>query len=131
MVEQIYSSETDVGELSSVLTAELFETSIFNFDLTALVVSENPKISLDNMDNISLIAFQGFDLTDDMVFVDTSFQNNHEENDTLGLSPFNKQLATSEVAESPSVSGRKPPLKSARSFNCPSLGTPQLRQRKP
>ena len=53
MVEQIYSSETDVGDLSSVLTAEVFETSIFNFDLTALVVSENPQISLDNIDNIS------------------------------------------------------------------------------
>ena len=59
MVEQIYSSEIDVEDLSSVRTAEVFETSIFNFDLTALVVSENPQISLDNMDNISLIAFQG------------------------------------------------------------------------
>ena len=122
MVEQIYSSEIDVEDLSSVRTAEVFETSIFNFDLTALVVSENPQISLDNMDNISLIAFQGFDLTDDMVFLDTSFQNNLEENHTLGLSPFNKQLATSEVAESPSSIGTTTASKIGPVLKLPIIG---------
>ena len=64
-MEQIYSEDVIEGNTSSVLTMDVSETPIFNFDLADLVDSETLRIAVDDM---SLFAFQEVELTSDMVF---------------------------------------------------------------
>ena len=74
---------------------EDFESSVFNFDLVALIDSESSQVAADNIDNISLIAVQGMGLTSDMVFLDKSSQNVYHGDIPSGLTPLNEQFEVS------------------------------------
>ena len=103
-VEQVYPEEGDGIGMSSVPPTELSKTLIFNFDLAALVGSEDPQIALDNIDDMSLIALQEVNLTSDMVFLDNSLQNVYDGNNTLGLASLGEELAAPMIIEESSDS---------------------------
>ena len=128
-VEQIYSEEANERGVSSVLPTEVSETPIFNFDFAALVDLENSLIALDNIDNMSLIAFQGVDLTSDMVFLDKSLQNVYNRDNTLGLSPLGEQFEVSEVTAGSSDSGTTSPPTIAPVFQLPIIGHSTIESR--
>jgi hypothetical protein len=104
-VEQVYPEEGDGIGMSSVPPTELSKTLIFNFDLAALVGSEDSQIASDNIDDMSLIALQEINLTSDMVFLDKSLQNVYDGNNTLGLSSLGEELAAPMIIEESSDIG--------------------------
>ncbi len=104
-VQQIHSEEKTEGDASPTFMQEDFKSSVFNFDLVALVGSESSQVDIDNIDNMSLIAVQGMGLTSDMVFLDKSSQNVYHGDIPLGLTPLGKQFEVSQAPEGASNIG--------------------------
>ena len=98
-VQEIHSEEKMEGLAPPTFMREDFESSVFNFDLVALIVSESSQVAADNIDNISLIAVQGMGLTSDMGLLDKSSQNVYHGDIPSGLAPLGKQFEVSRAPE--------------------------------
>ena len=121
-VQEIHSEEKTEGDTSPTLMREDFESSVFNFDLVALIDSESSQVAADNIDNISLIAVQGMGLTSDMVFLDKSSQNVYHGDIPLGLTPLNEQFEVSRAPEGASNLGTEIAPISAPVLQLPIVG---------